>query len=94
MYHSLFIHSPVEGNLGIHLLPHFAVNGLPCGLADKGSACNAGDLGSIPRLGKMPWRRKRLPTPGFWPGNFHGLYSPWGHKDSDKAERISLPLCS
>ena len=29
-------------------------------------------------VGKIPWRRKRLPTPGFWPGEFHGLHSPWG----------------
>ena len=21
--------------------------------------------------------------PVFWPGEFHGLYSPWGHKESD-----------
>ena len=27
-----------------------------------------------------PWRRERLPTPVFWPGEFHGLYSPWGVK--------------
>ena len=23
---------------------------------------------------KDPWRRERLPTPVFWPGEFHGLY--------------------
>ena len=22
----------------------------------------------------------------FWPGEFHGLYSPWGHKESDSTE--------
>ena len=33
-------------------------------------------------VGKIPWRRERLPTPVFWPGEFHGLYSPWGHKES------------
>ena len=22
------------------------------------------------------WRREQLPTPVFWPGEFHGLYSP------------------
>ena len=27
---------------------------------------------------KIPWRRERLPTPVFWPGDFRGLYSPWG----------------
>ena len=38
----------------------------------------------VPSLvGKIPWRRERLPTPVFWPGKFHGLYSPWGHKETD-----------
>ena len=23
-----------------------------------------------------PWRSERLPIPVFWPGEFHGLYSP------------------
>ena len=32
-------------------------------------------------VGKIPWRRERLPTPLFWPGEFHGLYSPLGRKD-------------
>ena len=27
---------------------------------------------------------------GFWPGEFHGLYSPWGPKESDRTERLSL----
>ena len=26
------------------------------------------------------WRREWLPTPVFWLGEFHGLYSLWGHK--------------
>ena len=26
-------------------------------------------------VGKIPWRRESLPTPVFWPGEFHGLYS-------------------
>ena len=39
-------------------------------------------------VGKIPWRRERLPTPGFWPGEFHGLYSPWGRKESDTTERL------
>ena len=34
-------------------------------------------------------RRDRLPTPAFWPGEFHGLYAPWGHKESDTTERLS-----
>ena len=103
--------------------------GFPGGSAGKESTCNAGDLGSIPRLGifpgkgigyplqypwaslvaqlvenppamqetwfntwvgKNPWRRESLPTPVFWPGEFHGLYSPWGCKESDMTEQLSL----
>ena len=43
-----------------------------------------------PWVGKIPWRRERLPTPVFWPGGFHGLYSPWGCKESDMTEKLSL----
>ena len=60
------------------------------GSAGKESACNEGDLGWYPWVGEFPWRRERLPTPVFWPGEFHGLYSPWGHKKSDMAEPLSL----
>ena len=41
-------------------------------------------------VGKIPWRRERLPTPVFWPGEFHDLRSPWGHKESDTNEQLSL----
>ena len=44
-------------------------------------------------VGKIPWRRERLPTPVFWPGDFHGLYNPWGRKELDTTERLSLLLC-
>ena len=27
-----------------------------------------------------PLEKGRLPTPVFWPREFHGLYSPWGRK--------------
>ena len=30
--------------------------------------------------------------PIFWPGELQGLYSPWGHKESDTTERLSLSL--
>ena len=30
--------------------------------------------------------------PVFWPGEFHGLYSPWGHKQSDTTEQLSPHL--
>ena len=47
-----------------------------------------GDLDSIPGLGRSPGE----PTPVFWPGESHGLYSPWGRKESDRTERLLLSL--
>ena len=35
----------------------------------------AGDPGSIPGLGKIPWRRVWKPTPVLFPGESHGLRS-------------------
>ena len=62
--------------------------GFPGGPAGKQYTCNVGDLSLTP--GKIPWRRERLPTPGFWPGEFHRLHRPWGHKESNTAEWLSL----
>ena len=45
-------------------------------------------------LNSFPWRRERLPTPVFCPDVFHGLYSPWGCKELDMTERLSLTLNS
>ena len=49
--------------------------------------------------GKIPWRRERLPTPVFWPGEFHGQMSladdsPWGCKESHTTKWLSLSLRS
>ena len=53
-----------------------------------------GRPGFDPWAGKIPRRRERLPTPLFWPGEFHGLYSPWGCKKSYTTEQLSLSLSS
>ena len=141
------------------MLPTPVFLGFPGGSAGKESACNVGDLGSIPGLRDLLWRRApaggglvaklcpslatpwtvarqappsmglsrqeywsgwpfpspgHLPNPGieprspalqadslptelwgkplFWPGEFHGLYSPWGWKESGTTERLSLSL--
>ena len=52
------------------------------GSDDKEYACNAGDLGSIPGLGRFPWRREWLPTPVFLARKSHvqrslAGCSPW-----------------
>ena len=44
-------------------------------------------------LGRHPGERNNLPTPVFWPGEFHELYSPQDCKESDTAERL-LPSSS
>ena len=50
--------------------------------------CRRPGLG--PWVGKIPWRREGLPTPVFWPGEFHGLSDPGGCKKSDMTEWLSL----
>ena len=42
-------------------LPTPVFLGFPCGSAGKESACNAGDLGSIPGLGRSPGEGKGYP---------------------------------
>ena len=64
----------------------------PAGSDSKESACHAGDPGSIPGLGRSPRGGNGYPFTVFWPGEFHGLCSPWGSKDSDKTEQPSLPF--
>ena len=63
------------------------------GSEGKASACSVGDPGSIPGLGRSPWRRKWKPTSVLLPRKFHGPrslvgYSPWGRKESDTTERL------
>ena len=68
--------------------------GFPGGLYGKESACNLGDLGSIPGLGRCP-EEERLPTPVLLPGEFHGQrslagYSPCGCKETRLRDFQSL----
>ena len=69
------------------------------GSTGKESDCNEGGSGFDPWAGKipwrtekLPWRREKLPSSVFWPGECHGLYSLWGHKESDTTEQLSLSL--
>ena len=44
-----------------------------------------------------PWRREWQPTPVFLPRKSHRQrdlvgYSPWGHKESDRTEQLTLLL--
>ena len=55
----------------------------------KESARSAGDPGSIPGSARSAGEGI-IPTLVFWPGEFHGVYSQWGRKESDMTERLSL----
>ena len=72
-------------------LPTPVFLGFPGGSAGEESACNVGDLGLIPELGRPPGEgNSRLPTPVFWPGEFHGLHSPWVTKSQKQLSDIHL----
>ena len=58
--------------------------GFPGGSDGKENACSVGDLGSIPGLRRCPGEGKGYPLQ--YSGEFHGLYSPWGLKESDTTE--------
>ena len=66
--------------------------GFPDSSVGQESAWNVVDLGSIPGLGRSPGEGKGYLLWLFWPGEFHGLYSPWGHKESSTTEWLSLSL--
>ena len=55
----------------------------PCGSAGKESACNAGDLGSIPGLGRSPEEGKGYLLQYSDLENIMDCISPWGPEDSD-----------
>ena len=42
--------------------------------------------------GKIPWRRERLPIAVFWPGEFQGVYIPWGLKEWNMTDRFSFSI--
>ena len=69
--------------------------GFPGGSDGKESACNAGDLGLIPGLGRSPGGGHGNPLQHSCLENPHGQrslagYSPWGRKESDTTEQLSL----
>ena len=64
--------------------------GFPCGWIGKESACNVGDLGSVSELGRSLGERKGYSLQ--YSGLENSMDSPWGHKELDTTERLSLSL--
>ena len=65
-------------------------------LRGQSVSLECGRPGFNPWVGKIPWSRKWQPTPVLLPGESHEGrslvgYSPWGHKESDMTERVTLP---
>ena len=60
--------------------------GFPAGSEVKNPPASAGDVDSIPGLGRSPGERNGNPLQYSLPGEFHRQrsldgYSPWGHKE-------------
>ena len=68
-----------------YLIAPLNLIGLPCGSAGKESACNAGDLVSMPRLGRSLGKGKGYPL------QYSGLEnSGLSGKEPDMTEQLSL----
>ena len=74
---------------------HQEVMGFPDGSAGKESACNAGDAGWIPGLGRSPrggngnllqysCLKNSIDRRAWW------IVVPWGHKEVDVTERLNM----
>ena len=74
--------------------PLASSRGFPGGSAGKKSACSVGDLGSIPGLGRSPGKENGYPLQysGLENPMDRGAYSPWGCKEWDTTERLSLHI--
>ena len=82
---SFIMETQVKTSTRYHYSP---TGGFPGGSDNKESACSAGDLGSVPGLGRIPWRRAWQPTPVFlfgesnmdreaWQATVHEVTKSW-----------------
>ena len=76
-------------------LPTSVFLAFPGGSVEKESTCNAGDLGSIPGLGRSPGGGHGNLLQYSCLENHHGQRrlvgcSPWGCKDSNRTDRLSI----
>ena len=82
---------------GVKCFTHFNSWGFPGSSTGKEYACNAGNLGSIPGLGRSPGEGNGYPLQysclensmdrGAWQAT-----SPWGHKESDTTATFTFIL--
>ena len=72
----------------------YNITGFPGDSDGEESACNVGDLGSIPGSGRFPGEGNGYPLQYSCLG-IHGQrslagYSPWDHKESDTTEQLTV----
>ena len=85
--------SPIQGSWSVKVPA--CLKGFSGGSDGRESACNAGDPGSIPGSGRSPAEGNGYPLQYSCLENPHGQrslagYSPWGRKESDTTERLTL----
>ena len=83
---SLGLEDPLEKRMATHS----SILGLTCGSAGKESTCSAGDLGSIPGLGRSPGEGNGNPLQYSGLENSMDCVSPWSCKELDTTEPPSL----
>ena len=66
------------------------MRGFPGGSAGKEPACDAGDLGLIPGLGRSPGEGKGYPLQYSGLENSTDSISPWHYEESDTTEWLSV----
>ena len=66
--------------------------GFPGGSDGKESTCSAGDMGSIPGLGRSPGEGNGNLLRYSYLGNPLAGFSPWGHKEPNVTEQPTLSL--
>ena len=87
---------PASGrSTGEDSLPTAGFLGFPSGSDGIESTCNSGDLGLIPGLGRSPGGGHGIPLQRSCLENPHGQrslvgYNPWGRKEWDTTERLSI----
>ena len=88
----VWLHLHVSSDLGVERWTQPCMKSYSQGYNEvsdgKESVCNAGDPGSVPRLGRFPWRREWLPTPVLLPGESYGQRSLAGYSQSMGSQRV------
>ena len=92
IYVCVYICIYIYAYIYIYIYALIYIFGFPGGSDSKESACNVGDLGSFPELGRSPGRGHVNPLQFSCLENPHGQRSlagssPWGLKESDTTEQ-------